>query len=48
MCYYGIYYRGMGYGYGGLGCGSGCSYGSYGYGCCHPLYCRRYCFYGFY
>ncbi|XP_034370703.1 keratin-associated protein 20-2-like [Arvicanthis niloticus] len=52
MCYYGGYYRGLGYGYGSLGCGYGCgygySYGGYGYGCCRPLCRRRYWSYGFY
>ncbi|XP_010606903.1 keratin-associated protein 20-1-like isoform X1 [Fukomys damarensis] len=43
---------GYGCGYGGYGCGYGCggygSYGSYGYGCCCPLCCRRYWSSGFY
>ncbi|XP_004646371.1 keratin-associated protein 20-2-like [Octodon degus] len=56
MCYYGNYCGGLGYGYGGLGCGYGCGYGyggyggysGYGYGCCRPLCCRSYWSYGFY
>ncbi|XP_038200436.1 keratin-associated protein 20-2-like [Arvicola amphibius] len=49
MCYYGGYYGGLGYGYGGLG--YGCGYGGYsgfGYGCCRPLWYRRYWSCGFY
>ncbi|XP_005073885.1 keratin-associated protein 20-2-like [Mesocricetus auratus] len=57
MSYYGGYYGGLGYGYGGLGYGYGCgyggyggygSYGGYGFGCCRPLYYRRYWSCGFY
>ncbi|XP_040606211.1 keratin-associated protein 19-8-like isoform X2 [Mesocricetus auratus] len=52
MCYYGGYYGGLGYGYGGLGYGygygHGCGYGGCGVGCCRPLFCIRYCSYGFY
>ncbi|XP_066222041.1 keratin-associated protein 20-2-like [Saccopteryx leptura] len=48
MIFYNNYYRGLGYGYGSLGCGYGCGYGRYGYACYRPCCYGRYWSSGFF